>query len=438
MSEKLPPGSLGLPWIGETLPVLENPFAFFEAKRAKHGNVFRSRILGRTIVVISGPTGASAFLDQANVTREKAHPSHVRELFGGINMNMFDGTRHANLKSLALKAFDRAAFADYLPPMQAMIEATLARLAAGGEFRAVDELRQLAIEAICKNVLDLDRGERTAQLCKDYVVVASGMLSVPLPLPGTLYSRAKKSRDRVLTVLREIIAERRANPRNDGLSRILQARTPDGTGVSDDEVMLELHHMVIAGYIVFGLLVELLLRLDREPALCKRALDEVQRLTPSGPVTLEQLLAMDFVTRLVREAKRMAPIVPLVFGTAARDFEVDGFTIRQGWGVWWGLSLSNQDPAVWTEPKRFDPDRYAPDRAEDQKLEHAWTPLGSGPMTGHKCLGYDYSTYFTQVFLVALLRGYTWEIPEQSPDYYWNRTPAEPRDGLRMTLRAKT
>lgn len=181
----MPPGTRGLPLVGETLPALRNMYAFLERKRQKHGNVFRSRLLGRDVVVVSGPAGAEALLDQAKVTRELAHPAHVRDLFGGINMNMFDGPRHTGLKSIALQAFNHAALASYLPAMQALVEGTLARLATGHEFRGVESLRQLAIEVICKNVLGLDAGAETAALCDDYVVVAQGMLSAPVPLPGT-------------------------------------------------------------------------------------------------------------------------------------------------------------------------------------------------------------------------------------------------------------
>lgn len=436
-NDPLPPGSRGLPLFGETFAALRNMYAFLDGKRQKHGSVFRSNILGNDVVVVSGPEGAAAFLDQDKVSREQAHPAHVRELFGGINMNMFDGPRHASLKSLALKAFGQTALASYLPAMSALVSSTLARLAKSDEFRAVVELRQLAIDAIAKNVLDLDPGEETKALCDDYVAVASGMLSAPVPLPGTAYSRARKSRDRILAFFREAIAERRARPRGDGLSQMLQARTADGVGCTDDEALLELHHILIAGYIVFGLFLELLRRLHDEPELRARAEDEVRRLAPKGPLTLEQLMAMDFTSRLVREAKRTAPILPLVFGKARRTFELGGFVVPEGFHVWWGLSLSNMDPTLWTSPEKFDPDRYAPERAEDQRQEHTWTPQGSGPLTGHKCLGFDYSTILTQVFLVELLRGYRWELPEQSREYFWDRTPAEPSEGLRMTLREK-
>ncbi len=260
------------------------------------------------------------------------------------------------------------------------------------------------------------------------------MLSVPIALPGTMYSRARKSRDRILELFREAIADRRAKPRADGLSRMLQAKRDDGTGCTDEEAMLELHHILIAGYIVFGLLIELVIRLHEQPELRRRAEAEL----PSGPLQLEQLMAMDFIGALVREAKRTAPILPLVFGKAKQSFDLNGFTVPEGWDVWWGLTMSNMDPTLWAKPEAFDPDRYAAGRAEDQKHEHAWTPQGSGPLTGHKCLGFDYSTVFTEVFLITLLRRYTWEIPQATREYHWNRTPAEPKDGLPMTLRAKT
>lgn len=102
-TDKLPPGGGGLPLLGETLPALRNMYAYLEGKRQQYGNVFRANLLGKKVVIVSGPTGAAGFQDQDKITREQAHPNHVRKLFGGINMNMFDGTRHANLKALAIQ-----------------------------------------------------------------------------------------------------------------------------------------------------------------------------------------------------------------------------------------------------------------------------------------------------------------------------------------------
>src|SRR5262245_22954309 len=74
MSAPLPPGRMGLPYAGETLALLRNPFAFLEKRRARYGDVFKSRVLGRNVVFLAGAEGAKAFYDEANVSRERAHP----------------------------------------------------------------------------------------------------------------------------------------------------------------------------------------------------------------------------------------------------------------------------------------------------------------------------------------------------------------------------
>ncbi len=54
-SGRLPPGSGGLPVLGETLAFARNPFAFIDERLAKYGPIFRSNILFKNTVVITGP-----------------------------------------------------------------------------------------------------------------------------------------------------------------------------------------------------------------------------------------------------------------------------------------------------------------------------------------------------------------------------------------------
>src|ERR1041385_2373253 len=172
--------------------------------------------------------GAEAFYDSANISRADAHPFPLVDMFGGINMEMYDGPRHLALKSMALSAFDHGAIRGYLPATQARVESTLARLSAAGEFSAVAELRRLAIEAICSNLMGLEPGAATEAITRDYALVLSGILSVPIPLPGTPKGKGRAARDRLLERIRGVIAERRARPGRDGLSRMLTATAADG------------------------------------------------------------------------------------------------------------------------------------------------------------------------------------------------------------------
>jgi retinoid hydroxylase len=434
----VPPGRLGLPWLGETLALLRNPFAFLDVRQRRYGPVFKSRVLGRPTVFLGSAGGAQAFYDTENVGRDDAHPYPIVDLFGGVNMEMYDGDRHRALKALTLTAFGPDALTVYLPDMERLIGERLTAWSAGGEFSATAELRKLAIEVICLNLLGLEPGAETDRVCHDYGAVLRGIVSVPLGIPGTRYGRARAARDRLLAMIRELVAARRARPTGDGLSRILTTRAPDGRTCTDDEAVLEVHHIVMAGFIVYALMAEVLRRLAEDRAFAEGCAHEVRQLEPAGgPLTLCALQQLVASTQVVNEAKRLVPLVPLAFGRARRSFSCGGYLVPEGWRVYLALSLRNRDAAVWSAPERFDPARFAPERAEHTSHPLAFIPQGAGPATGHQCLGLEYSTVLTLVFLVQLVRDCEWEVPAQDLSYRWNTIPPEPRDGLRVRVRRR-
>jgi cytochrome P450 len=141
--------------------------------------------------------------------------------------------------------------------------------------------------------------------------------------------------------------------------------------------------------------------------------------------------------RVVLETKRLVPLVPLAFGRAERDFTCAGFRVPQDWRVYLALHLCNVDPAVYRQPRDFDPDRFGPDRSEQLSHPLAFIPQGAGPPIGHQCLGLEYSTFLVLAFLAVAVQGYEWDLPLQNLAYRWNTIPPEPKDGLRVRLRAR-
>ena len=73
----LPPGSNGLPLVGETLAFVSNPFAFVSQRRARFGDVFRTSILGKPTVFLAGPKRTDVWLDETKVQREGAMPANL-------------------------------------------------------------------------------------------------------------------------------------------------------------------------------------------------------------------------------------------------------------------------------------------------------------------------------------------------------------------------
>src|SRR5205823_9749698 len=164
---------------------------------------------------------------------------------------------------------------------------------------------------------------------------------------------------------------------------------------------------------------------------------EIAAKSPEGPLTLETLMSMPYLLQVVNEVKRLTPIIPGVFGIAKDGFQVDGVAVPAGWMILWTIRPTHTKFGVYDDADKFDPDRFSPERAEDRRHEHAFVPQGAGPVTGHRCPGLDFATYFMEIFAVVLLRGYAWELPAQSFAMNWSSTPPEPEEGLRAKVRER-
>ncbi|MBI4179106.1 cytochrome P450 [bacterium] len=431
----IPPGKTGLPLVGETLAYLANGYEFIERRRARFGPVFRTNLLGRPTAVISGPDACASWIDPEKIQREGSMPPHIQEIFGGRSLPLLDGVEHRERKSQVLAGFGRDALEGYLPQLEEVTRRLLDQWVKAGEIVAAGEFKRLAIEGICRNVMSLEPGPTTDAIRADFCGLAAGMTALPIPIPGSTYSRALAARGRLFAAFDDLIRQHRAKPLNDGLSRILDAKVENGTAITDDAARLELHHVVIAGYVIFAEFTATLLHLSRNPEAAAKLREEVRRESPSGPIGFDVLRKMPYLLQVLMEVKRLCPILPAIFGKAKRAFEFKGYTIPKGWMVIWAIRSTHLDQGIYQAPDRFDPDRFSPGRAEQNKHEHAFSPHGPGAYDGHKCPGTDYATLFMDVLTIHLLRDCVWDLPPQDLEYNWRLTPPEPKDGLRLRLR---
>jgi cytochrome P450 len=60
----------------------------------------------------------------------------------------------------------------------------------------------------------------------------------------------------------------------------------------------------------------------------------------------------------------------------------------------------HRHPDWWNEPLRFDPDRFAPERAEHLQHSHLFVPFGGG---AHLCIGNHVAELITKTVVARLL-----------------------------------
>ena len=137
------------------------------------------------------------------------------------------------------------------------------------------------------------------------------------------------------------------------------------------------------------------------------------------------------LTWVMRETLRRYPPLPVIPRVATRAFEWAGYTIPAGAMVVISPIHTHHMSEWWTEPFRFDPERFAPGRAEDERHSHSWIPFGGGP---HVCLGKRFAEIQMRSVMHQLLCRYRFRV---APDY---RMPVQqapiskPADGLPVRL----
>src|SRR5262249_39099067 len=161
------------------------------------------------------------------------------------------------------------ALAGYVPILQRSVRAALADAAGKPSVSCLDAFQRLAIEAICEMVIGLKPGPVLEAVREDYVRVVRAVASLPLPLPWSNYARGKRAVSRILSVYAEAITSHAGGHGHDGLSRILAA-TVEGRHIDPAALQRELHHIVVAGYIVWGWFCTAVIELAEDAGLRER------------------------------------------------------------------------------------------------------------------------------------------------------------------------
>lgn len=158
----------------------------------------------------------------------------------------------------------------------------------------------------------------------------------------------------------DLLADRRATPRDDFLTDYVQATARDGE-LSEAEIRTQVLGLILAGSdTTRGSLCMTLAHLLRHPAQWRAFCAD-----PDG-----------LKKGVVNEGLRYEPIISGVPRIALRDIELDGYLVPAGTPIAVSLLSALRDPDVYTDPDRFDITRTDHPR---------WHPIFGGG--AHRCVG---------------------------------------------------
>ncbi|WP_434391243.1 cytochrome P450 [Melittangium boletus] len=428
----LPPGSPGLPWMGETLEFLRSSRHFIERRQACHGDVFRSHILGSPAAFLVGPEALQwIFAGEGKYLQNRWSPA-VRRLLGANSLALLEGDAHLERRRLLAPHFSYAAMRGFVPVIESLAARHLTRWAERpGDFTLWPAMRELAFE-IALTLLFGERAVDVPYFMRHFQRWTAGLfVPVPIDLPWTKFGRALASKRAMLDALHRLVSERQALAEQppDLLGSLLSPREGEAP-LSREAIIDELQLLLFAGHdTTVTALSNLMLLLARHPEALEKGRAAVAGL--SGPLTLDALRATPYLMQLLHEGMRAIPPIGGAFRVTTRDVAFKGYRIPKGWTVPVSIRSAHLTGAAWPEPDRFDPERFGAERTEPRR-PGTFVPFGGGPRI---CLGQHFAMVEMSVVLALLLQHYTWElVPGQDLEYVQIPFP-QPRSGIQLRMR---
>ncbi len=429
------PGSSGLPLFGQTFSFLRNYKALTAERYKKHGQISRGNTLFQHSLTLLGPEANEIVLKNSEgqfSSRLAWNPLLDRLFPNGLMLK--DADAHRYDRKILQGAFKKSAIEGYLDTMNPHLESGLKAWPQGKEFHFQHAVKQLLLEVAAEVFLGVEMGDEAAEVNQAFVdAMQASMAVVKLDIPGTLWHRGLRGRQKLEDFVMAHIDAKRSGQGRDIFSQICHATDEDGNQFSDEAVRDHIIFLLFAAHdTTTSTLCSIVYALAKNPEWQQRLREEFKDV---GKAQLEydDLGQLDDTKLVFKEALRMYPPVPGIPRRTVKDMELFGYQIPKNTAVAISPLFTHYMEEYWTEPNRFDPERFSKARAEDKKHFFQWVPFGGG---AHKCLGLNFAEVQTKLFLFHLLTRYQIKVKD---GYEMPRTWVPlifPADGLPVSFDA--
>lgn len=432
---QMPPGSSGIPGLGETLSFAFDP-KFVEKRYKQYGSIFKTHLFGRPTVVMIGPEAAEFILSSHmnHFSWRQGWPKNFKVLLGE-SLFLMDGEEHRQKRRLIMPAMHGSALANYVGTMDEITKLYLQKWQEKQEFTWYVEFKQLTFDIASELLLGTTTRAESTRLSQLFTTLTNGLFAInPLPLSFTQFGKAITARNQILEHLTKVVKERQKNPTKDALSLLIQATDEEGNSLSEKELIAQAVLLLFAGHeTTTSMLTWLCVELARHPEVMQRAREEQMQLASGDALNLEQLGQMHYLDQILLEIERLHPSVGGGFRGVVKEFEFKGFHVPAGWQLLYAIPETHRMSEIYSQPERFEPNRFSPERQEHKQRPFSLIGFGGGPRI---CIGIAFAKMEMKIIAAHLLRGYQWEIlPNQSLDNV--RVPtSRPKDGLRVRFQS--
>lgn len=429
--KRLPPGSMGWPYIGETIKLYtENPNSFFSNRQKRYGNIFKTHILGCPCVMVSSPEAARIVLVSQAHLFKPTYPPSKEKMIGPEALFFHQGAYHSKLKKLVQSSFLPTAIRDSVSEIEHMVLKLLPTWKNTPTIYTLQEMKRYAFDVAMISIFGHKRDLEMEGVKNLYHCLEKGYNSMPLDLPGTPFRKAMKARKLLSKTLRSLIEKRRESGKEGGglLGALLEAQDHklSGSQIADNIIgVIFAAHDTTASVLTW-----ILKYLHDNENLLEAVVKEQEEIRygiieGNRGLTWDDTRHMPLTSRVIQETLRTASILSFTFREAVEDVEFEGYLIPRGWKVLPLFRSIHHCADLFPHPEKFDPSRF-----EVPPKPNTYMPFGNGV---HSCPGSELAKLEMLVFLHHLTTTYRWKIVGDEEGIQYGPFPV-PKHGLPITV----
>lgn len=428
------PGDRGIPVLGHAAPILRDVHAFLNRYHARYGSVFKLHGPRADGVFLLGPEANELLLknDEKFFSNFLAWDLTFANIFDN-NVLERDFTGHKRHRKILQSAFRRPSIEGHIAIMDPQIQQGLGNIEPGATRKMLPFIKRLLLDVGASVFLGETVAAQADMLNKAFVdCVAATADPFKRNVPFTPYRRGVAGRKVLRDYVFSNIERKRSSQGRDLFTELCHLTDEeDGSHFSDEEISDHITFLLFAAHdTTTSALCSVLFALADNVEWQDRLMAEVDAIGVEV-LSHDELDRMEDTALVLQEALRMHPPLVMMPRFALREFEFDGNRIPANTACVISPLFTHYMEEYWSNPCKFDPERFLPGRAEDKKHFYQYIPFGGG---AHKCLGLHFAQVQGKIFLYHFLRQFRVS-KKAGQKYKYNNIPLTfPTNGLPLRV----
>lgn len=393
---RVAPGPRGRRLLGSLMDVRRDRIRFVTSSFQAYGDVVGFRMGPRRLFLLNHPDHARHVLNERPESYAKGLGLEDARPLLGEGLLTSAGRLWARQRQGLRPAFQAEALDAHagaiVAATHALVERWARHAARGVPVDVADDLVQLTLDVLGRTLLRVDVASVGRAVARDLGEVTrwsmarmASVARLPLAFPTPTHRRVRRALERLDTLARGWLDERRRNARADDTDVLsLLLRDADQDAGRPDTARDQVLTLLLAGHeTTAATLAWAFYLLSTNPRSEERLHEELDRVLGGRAPTAADLTALRYTRMVLDETLRLYPPVWLIPRRALEPDEIGGYEIPGGSDVLLCVYCMHRHPAVWPDPEAFVPERFA-EGAAAARVPHAYLPFGSG---ARACLG---------------------------------------------------